>query len=757
MKWKRWICLMLMMALLLTAAAQASENRNFLRNAGIFQELGERARGGCVAGDALVLLGSSHIFSYQMGDEDLTAAAFEPPAAGENESRELVRLFANGDRLCALMCVYRLSENEYGPARLEIAEITLDGGAVRFGEIAEASVEGLTVSYGERSSELMQIYESVLAGGRLFLRVGADSGDRIYALELDSGAGEFLDVEHVRGVTAWKDGGLLIETFDYSAGRIELLICDPEAGSATPACAPMQADAPLAGLAYSAETDRLFYMQDGCVMSVTDFNFDGAQVVAELFVRYADEAESMLMPGDYYVCCAYYDGTSIRSTDPDALPGARITVQSAGIDDTQMNAYYDFNAAHDDAAAVLKENYAEGGEIIEAMMNRDSSVDVYILGVSSEAYDALYERGYMVGLSDASVLAAVEGMYPAVQDVLTRNGEVVAVPAMVYGWTLGLDYEGFERIGIPRDEMPKDWSGFLDLLAELPERLPEDGSVKVFEDYYTQNQARIELVNAILDSWHLYLNAAGEEVRYDVPELREALTKVMDLDLGAMGMPLGDEEVSYVMVSVVGGGGDRTYTLVNPNAGCIIGDMSYNEPALLSVIPGEDVPLPLSMTVAFINPFSPNPDLAQEYLAALVRNLNSRALYNLSDQLNEPVRNRYYQQNADNVQRDIESTLEKLADADPVDAPMWEERVAMLEEQLAEIEAYSWDISPEHIAWFRAHAGELFVSRYNYVDVIYGSEEFDDLTRQFLAGRMDAGAFLTEIDRRVRMKAKEGN
>ena len=759
MKLRRFLCLILAAAFLSLSAQAATEDRNFVRNEGIFQEVSDSARGGCVVGDTLYLFGYSHIFSYRVGDDGLSTVTYELPAAGENEARELVRLFADGNRLCALMSVYRYAGDEYGPVRLEIAEVEIADGEARFGEPAVADVGALAVSYGDgNTSELASISEAVCAGGRLFLRVSTgEMYGRIYALELDGGAGDFIDVEHARGMTAWKDGKLLIETYDYDTRSMGFLIFDPETDSLTPACPDMRADAPFSGVAYSAESGRLFYMKDGRVMAAEDFDFDNAQSAAELYVRYSDESESMLLPGNYYVCCGYYDGTSIRSTAPGALPDAVLTVQSAGINDVQMKAYYDFNGAHEDATVVLKEDYTEDGTIIEAMMNRDSTVDVYILSTNTEAYDALYSRGYMVELGSKAIADAVAEMYPAIQDAIMRNGEIVAVPVMLYGWTLGLDYEGFERIGISREAVPGDWPGFLALLPELSELLPEDGSVRIFPEYYTQRQARMELMDAVLDSWHLYLNAAGEELHYDVPELRAALEGIMALDLEAMGMPAGNEDDAYVMVTVIGGGGDRTYTLVDPSAGCTIGSMSGNsEPALLSVIPGEAQPLPLDLAVALVNPFSPHAGLAQEYLEALYRNLDTRTLYNLNAQRNEPMRNRYYQQNLENTEKEIESARNELAAANPVDAAMWEERIAMLEEQLETIEEFSWDISPKEIEWYRAHDSELFVSRWNYVDVAYGSGEFADLVQQFLAGRLEADAFLKELDRRVRMKAMEG-
>ena len=763
MRCRKMICVALALAVMLLTAAQAApEDRDFIRQEGAFADTGDTPRGGCVAGDVLYLYGYSYIYTYRMGDSDLAAAEFALPEAGENASRELVRLFADGDALRALLAVFRNDENGYAPVRLEIADVEIDGGEARFGGLAEAEVGDLTASYGDGSSlELVQINNAVCAGGYLALHVVTDEGaSKAYVLPADGGAGEFLELEYVRAIAAWEDGQLLIETFDYDEQRCEFWLCDPADGGLTPACDPLRTEKPLYGVAYGAESGRLFYMADGYVMAAEGFDFEGAEPAAELFVRYAEEAACMVLPGDYYVCCTNFDGTAIRATAPGALPQTRITVQSAGVDDTLLGAYRKFGAAHGDVGVVLRENYAEDGAIARDMMNRDSSVDVYMLSVNTEAYDALYSRGYLAALDDPAIVEAVEEMYPAVRDAITREGEIVAVPVMAYGWTLCLDYEGFERIGIPRAEMPDNWSDFLDLLPELPEMLPEDGSVRIFEDYYTRQQARRELVGAILNSWHLYLDARGEEVYYDSPELRAVLEKAMALDLAAMGLPEGGEDASYEMIVVSGGGGtaDRDYTLVMPSGGCSIGSFYYAvEPALLSVIPGEEQPVPLGLAVAFVNPYSPNPDLAQEFLATILDGLNTSTAYNLSDKLNDPVRSSYYERAMGYIQEEMERAREGLESADPLDVPSWEERIASIEAQKQMIDETGWEVSEKDLAWYRGHDDRLQVERYHGVSVEYGTGEYAELAQQLLDGRMDAGAFLRELDHRAQMKAREGN
>ena len=240
----------------------------------------------------------------------------------------------------------------------------------------------------------------------------------------------------------------------------------------------------LQGLAYSQESGRLFYLADGYVMAVENFDFDNAQPVAEFSTGFYDNSAGTLLPGDYYVY-ATYDVVGVRSTDAAELPETRLTIDNSGYSDAITSAYYDFSNTHGDVAVVLSNTYLEASEVIEAMMNRDSSFDIYLTNVQSQAYDSLFQRGYMAELNSEKLKEAVGAMYPAFQDVLMRNGEVVALPVNLYGWVPALNLEGFEKIGISREEIPTNWPDFLDFLTELPDKLPEDGKVRNFDESMT--------------------------------------------------------------------------------------------------------------------------------------------------------------------------------------------------------------------------------------------------------------------------------
>ena len=761
MKWTVLLALALA-ALLPCAALAAPGDVNLAQNDEMRDKYQDGVYGGCVAGDALYLYGSEHIYTYRIGDADLTAVEFQLPEAGEQEYRGLQKMFSDGEDLYALCVLSYYGDDGYGVRGAQIYPVEIGEDAAAFGEPVELDISELVVSYGGDESYFMQINGACCVGGYLMLYGYSDDGEEVlYQLDMETGEGFFVeDVGRVRCITAYGDDQLLIQTVDYEVDSYTFLLYDPRTESMAEGCPPVSIDreAAIGGIAYSSESGRLFYMSGGYVRAAEDFDFENAQQVAELSTLYYSEDSGLLLPGDYYVNVSY-EGTSIRATDPDALPETRITVRGGGYAESLMSAYYSVGNTHGDVAVVLDQTYMEPGAIIEAMMSRDATVDIFMVSVAGEAYDALYNRGYMVELDNAEIVSAVEGMYPAIREVLTCDGDVVAIPLSIYGWTLGLDYEGFEKLGVAREDMPDSWSGLLDLLPELAEELPEDGSIRFFDDYYTQATVRESLVDAVLESWRIHQSAAGREASYGSPELIELLEKVMALDYEALGVPEDseDEDERYRVVSY-SSSRDRSYTLLETSVGCTIGNFYSNcEPALLSVIPGEPGEMPLSVNVAFVNPFSENVALAQEFLVELMKHMSNDTAYNLSDEKNEPIRYSYTLESMREYQETLDKLRAELETADPVDVPDIEEQISDTERILEDLDRYGWEIPQKDIDWYRAHADSIAVKRYDFLYAADDNGELSDLAEQFFAGKISAGNLLEEIDRKVRMRAREGN
>ena len=765
MKMKKWICLFLALMLSLTAAGAlaAKGDANLGMVDDMYEAYGDNVRGCFILGDTLYLYGGNHLFYWHLGDAELEALEFEIPEAGERENRNLERMFTDGERVWALFSLYRVGEEEYTLIAPELAEVELADGSVRFGEIRSVENEDLKVSYGDNNRYLIQINDLCCVGDTLYLMVYDDTGtQRVYALDMQSGAGDFLEVDDAIQIAPYADGQLLIERYDYSAQTCEFLCWDGESERLSSLYGPAEAQDGYGyrGLAYSAESGKLFFLEGGYVKAAENFDLENAQSVAELSTDYYGDAAGALLPGDYYVFSSY-NATSVRATGEGVLPDTRLTVLNGSYSEALTDAYYSFTAGRDDVAVVLSQDYMEDEKVIEGMLNRDSSIDVYLMSVQSRAYDALFSRGYMAELKDPEICAAVERMYPGVRAVLERDGEIVAIPVGVYGWTPGVNLEGFEKIGISPEEIPTDWASFLDFLAELPDRLPEDGSVRIFDDYMTQNGAKEQLLALILQNHLLYTASNDLDPAFDTPALRAVLERVMGLDYEAMGLKEDDDEgegeMRYAESVYDLSDAARSYTLVELGVGCTLGNF-YSEctPLLLSIEPDAQPQLPLELSVAFVNPFSEHVELAQQFLKEVLDKMEDRVRYNVSDELDEPVRSQYYAQNLEYYEKELASLQAELERAEEVDRPVIEQNLKDMEAARENMEKYSWDISRESIDWYRAHAQNLAVQRFSPMYSDAGGE-IQELVTQYIEGRLDTAAFLKGVDQKVRMMTLEGN
>ena len=302
MKKIQWIALLALAltALLPCAALAAAGDANIARNEAMYEKYDDGAYGACVCGDTLYFYGNRHIYTYHIGDADLTALDLELPETAENQYRNVQRLFSDGERIYLMCTLERYGDDGYGLVGAELYPVEIDGEQVTLGEPLALNTDKLTSTYGGDEAYFIQINDVCYVGGYLMMYVYDDNGNEaIYALDIETGEGSYIeDLERVRCITAYADDQLLIGAYDYNTGTFEFQLYDPQAESLTAACPPIEADSRMSGLVYSAESERLFFMSGGYVKAVTDFDFENAEEVAELSSIYYGENGGMLLPGD---------------------------------------------------------------------------------------------------------------------------------------------------------------------------------------------------------------------------------------------------------------------------------------------------------------------------------------------------------------------------------------------------------------------------------------------------------------------------
>ena len=160
--------------------------------------------------------------------------------------------------------------------------------------------------------------------------------------------------------------------------------------------------------------------------------------------------------------------------------------------------------------------------------------------------------------------------------------------------------------------------------------------------------------------------------------------------------------------------------------------------------------------VAFVNPFSPNRDLAIEYLECAAEQVDAIMRIAMMPGENEPVLNSRFEEALKNYDAQIASLEAQLENAEEVDKQALE---AELKEMKDSRESYEKDsrytASEESIAAYREAAQYMTVGMYMGMDSETASEYYAQ-QNQYLNGAITLDEFIRNIDQKLQMIVLEG-
>lgn len=702
------------------------------------------------------------LYSYRVGDADLTQYDYVLQADADPDEDVVLLPFAEGGKLYALALVNRSAESyEFVGAQLE--SLTVDeGGGVEREKLADVEWSGL-VEYYDDSSYPVRPDVVIGAGGKAYARCYDETGTYIMvAIDLSTGARESVEaLQDVNAITRYKGDTLLVETYSYNTpNAAQLYVFDPANGSAE-LVADLTIDdySPLQGLAYDAGTDTVYCVKAGEVRPVDLETAEVGEGVTDMPVEsYGSAGAACVLDGGYYAFC--YEGAVIRNLDPAQKAQTKLKINDYSWSESVSNAYYRFANAHGDISVVLSRDYSESEKLIENMMNRDDSIDIYVLGTTTATYDALYNRGYLMELDgSAKVAELAEAMYPALRARLSTDGHLVALPVYFSGSTTGFGNEAMKALGLTVDDIPDNWPDFLDFLRGFEGKLADDSPATLFYSGMSDENARYTLFMAIFEDYQRYNSVTGN-TDFNTPLLRGLLEKLEAVNFTALGCPsqaeLDDEANSDRYME------DNRPVLVQTGCGDVIGNF-YGDvtPVLMRVDADVPAPLTLDAMVAVVNPFTKNLDAAIGFMDELAANLSDATRYNLDPTLSEPMRGKWYEQNLAETQEILDGLRQDLEAAEAADRQMIEDSIREIEDNLVYLDQYGWDISPREVEWYRAHDDALAIAPYNWLYDSSGDGEASGeawtLITQYTDGQIDAQALLSGIDRKVQMMLQEGN
>lgn len=753
------LCVLLALVLALTCLpAMAAEGDALLGRGG---DDGNLYFNYCFAeGDTLYASGYSSIYTYHLGDPDLREYVFVHPEDEESTRDYTVLPFASDGQLYALYLVTRYAEvTEFEGAHITAMTLNDDNTAI-FEPVCDVDWSDLIEYYDDNAYPGRPDCVLGLQGGKAFVRcydVQGNGDYAIFTIDVNTGKREPVDgLRNVMAVTPYKDSMVLVEQYDYNNNTVaDLAVYDPAGDSVQPlAQIKVNEYSPLVGLGYDPDTDTVYCVRGGEVCPV---DLQAGEILAGVtdmpLDNYGNVMAACVMPGGYFIFTG--DGLAVRNLDPAQKAEIRLKINDNSWQEAVNNAYYRFANAHGDISVVLSREYSEVEHLIESMMNRDDSIDIYTLTSSTPTFEALYNRGYLMELDGNEKLSAfADSMYPSLRERLSSNGHLVALPLSAWAYTIGINEKALESLGKSMADVPDNWPEFLDFVAGLKDVINEDSKVKLFYPGYTAEDAKNELFYAIFEDYQRYVNRTDPAMGYNTEMLQGLLKKLDQVDFVAMGyQPAAerDEHASDDYEYVENG------MLLQTGTGCTIGNY-YGDctPLLLGMAPGMTTPITLETTVAFVNPFTKHPDVALAFMEELADNLPAAARYCFDPSLSEPIRGKWNEQAMAEWQKQLEELKADLEKADPADRQMIEDSIHDTEQTLQYYEENAWDVGPKDLEWYRAHDENITIAASNWLYSENGGEA-SELIQQYCEGNLSAEDMLSGIDKKVQMMLLEGN
>ena len=616
------------------------------------------------------------------------------------------------------------------------------------------------------------MYGLFTSGNSLIGQTYGESGPRLCVADLQEGTTEVTDMDDtISSVVAGPEGSVLVTRIDWEgekaiASMSRMNLADK---SEEPLWEKTGDDLYNLNPCYDPESDMLFFSYKGELwkMPLAQPDIDQAEAVND-----CPDANSgaLLMPDGFMVLWTY-NVVIMKNTDPAQRGSVTLRIKDFNYSEALSETIYDMNDTRGDVSVVLDQEFTDDTGVLQAMMNRDAYMDVYAMEYEISDCSALRNRGYMLDLSGNEQIAeCVNRMYPYIQDAVKKDGKIIGVPVEGYGSSLGVNLDVLERLGLKEEELPKTWEQFFDWVEALPEVLAGQEEASLAGSWEDRLYVRAAILNNLLNQYQVWMDSKGENYLFNSPLLNGLITRLNNLDyegLGAREHIEGSDDESYdydedeyrepllelYYESTPGG--------YNPRC----------KPLLLSFAEDEDPVVPVTITIAYVNPYSEHPQEAMEFLALSMKNLYTNCRYTVFADQTEPIRYSWYEENMKNLTDELEEYRKQLQEeTDEESRKNLEEEIKDHEKMIDDEDKYDWIMSPEGIERYRENQHLYKVQDYSFIhdmmknsnnkeeedDSGYSNEYYDLVYGEKNFG-LSADELLNTIDNKIQMIRLEGN
>lgn len=661
--------------------------------------------------------------------------------------------------------LYRMAQinDSDGNQTSYLVEIIIsDDGELSLGEVIDLG-DALSITNeadGETYSYTRSLQNPCSFGRTIYALSYGDSLE-LLSLDLDSETVDTvtLDTDYqVDSISPYTEGKLLMIGSNYNVDPIEtaLLVYDTQTEEITElGKMPRDGYNTPSAICYDEARSKVYYVLSGSVwrMDISDDGFGTPEEFGDMPLESYSNSVAVMM-GDWYILSSY-DGVVGRDVTLDKMPPQRLRIINSNYAESIKTAYYAFTDKHPEYMVSISDNLDES-TLLQSMMNRDSSVDIYTISSSSSALSALMNRGYLAELGSSEKLtAAVDSLYPFIRDFCKKDGQLCLMPFSGYATGLTMNTKALtEKLGYTQEDVPTSWKQLFELIDDIAanKKLEEAPEVSFVMAGYTQQDLRSMIFSNMMRDYYTWLDQSEENLTNGTSVLLELCEAFEKVDWSGLGLPEEYSEDGWMSDGIM-----KESVLIDFNSVDVTSYVGADQNSVicpLSVVDGEEPVIGMTLTLAFVNPFSENKEAAIEYLedAWDANGRTNRILMDPND--NEPVVNAYYEQNLKEIQNNIDQqkkALETMTDEETRE--MAQNGINSMEEWLETYkERGKYDVTPEQIAKYREVAGKMAVAKSD----IYGGDSYDQMY-QYVDGAITASQFAAQLEKTLQMQRLEGN
>lgn len=530
--------------------------------------------------------------------------------------------------------------------------------------------------------------------------------------------------------------------------EVTLLKVDAMTGEANLAAQETRDQGMIYGLCQDPASGEWYAVQGGEIVRFDLDTLQALEPVTDMPMEMEYGRAPVMLDGS---CIAFagFNGYLVRSLKPDTTDRRRLRIYDTSWSSAVNQARTRMTKQHPDVTVIVSHEF--NTPLVDAMMNRDDSMDLFVSVAADPSFTAARSRGYMLDFAESPALSALEARLPEnLLNDLSVDGHLAALPVSYYLQVMSYRAEPLEALGYAPEDFPTNWLDFMDFLKGLEDRLPEDGSVRVTDPWLSAEDIRQQLLSQVFVTYQMTLSYAPDQARTE--DMIEVLNRLDAIDFHRLGLYSRDEiddesfSVDYEPDSL----------LLQWEISMQLGGITKSGyiPVSMSLMPGGPAYVPLDMTACFINPYTQNMDIALEFVEDLAETMDEELSYILFSDLTAPVENKYQEEQVAGLEETLEGLRIDLESAEEIDRQMLEEQVAEYEGFLEEARNDRWEISEEDIAWRDAHREQFRLLPDNW---LYSEDSGDawQLVEQFAAGQLSADRLMGEIDRKLRMMILE--